>query len=551
MVLLVLGTRLLAPAWLVVPFCAYVALVILHDRTTRRRAAAERIVRFYEGGLARLDGAWAGRGVTGDRFQDPLHPYADDLDLFGRGSLFELLCLARTRAGEETLASWLRAPADAAVVRARQAAVEELRSRVDLRERLALHGEEVRAGVDVDALVAWGEAPVTLTSRGTRLAGGVLAACAVGAVGIWVGGMGYAPLVAIVLIQQLFLAPVRARVGAVTRSVDQPARDLAVFSHLLECVEGEAFTSPLLRELTAGLASDGTPPSRRLARLGRLVALLHSQRNGVFAVAGILLLWPMQLAFAIEGWRAECGGELARWIRITAELEALSSLAGYAYEHPDDPFPELLDSGACLDGQGLAHPLLPAAAAVRNEVALGEEVRLLIVSGSNMSGKSTLLRTIGTNVVLALAGAPVRAHRLRLTPLSLGASLRVQDSLQTGTSRFYAEVKRLRQIVDLTEGGFPLLFLLDEILNGTNSHDRRIGAEAVVRGLIRNGAIGLVTTHDLALTRMAEDPVLHAVNGHFQDDLTDGAMSFDYHLRPGVVEKSNALELMRAVGLEV
>jgi DNA mismatch repair ATPase MutS len=196
--------------------------------------------------------------------------------------------------------------------------------------------------------------------------------------------------------------------------------------------------------------------------------------------------------------------------------------------------------------------LIPETRNVRTDLKLSdEERRVLIVSGSNMSGKSTLLRTVGINTVLALAGAPIRARRLRLTPLQVGASIRIQDSLQAGASRFYAEITRLRQIVELTEGELPVLFLLDEILHGTNSHDRRIGAEGVVRGLIERGAIGLITTHDLALARIAEELAPRAANVHFEDHLEEGKMTFDYRLRPGVVERSNALELMRSVGLEV
>jgi DNA mismatch repair ATPase MutS len=195
--------------------------------------------------------------------------------------------------------------------------------------------------------------------------------------------------------------------------------------------------------------------------------------------------------------------------------------------------------------------LIPTDRCVRNDLQLGHDLRLLVVSGSNMSGKSTLLRTVGTNTVLALAGAPVRAARLRLSPLAVGASIRLNDSLQAGTSRFYAEITRLRQLMDLANGSLPLLFLLDEILHGTNSHDRGVGAAAVVRGFIERGAIGLVTTHDLALAHIAQRPEGHAANVHFEDHLEDGKMIFDYRMRPGVVEKSNAVALMRAVGLDV
>jgi DNA mismatch repair ATPase MutS len=293
------------------------------------------------------------------------------------------------------------------------------------------------------------------------------------------------------------------------------------------------------------------PASRRIARLNRLIELLDSRDNVAVRVIGPLVLWVPQAAFAIEAWRRAYGPCVRRWLDAVGELEALCALAGYAFEHPSDPFPEFLTGAASFEGEALGHPLLSDSRCVRNDVRLGPDLPALIVSGSNMSGKSTLLRTVGTNVVLAMAGAPVRARRLRLSALALGASIRIVDSLQGGTSRFYAEITRLRRFLDLTAGPFPLLFLLDELLHGANSHDRRIGAEAVVRGLVQRGAIGLLTTHDLALAHIAEALRPPAANVHFEDHLENGRITFDYRLRPGIVQKSNALELMRSVGLQV
>jgi DNA mismatch repair ATPase MutS len=236
---------------------------------------------------------------------------------------------------------------------------------------------------------------------------------------------------------------------------------------------------------------------------------------------------------------------------VVGEFEAFCAMSGYAYEHPADPFPEIVREGTVFEGEDLRHPLIPAAQCVPNSLQLGGELRLLVISGSNMSGKSTFLRTVGINAVLALAGAPVRARRLRISPMALGATIRIQDSLQAGTSRFYAEIQRVRHIVDLTDGDLPVMFLLDEVLHGTNSHDRAIGAEAIVRGLIRRGAIGLATTHDLALAKVADSLVPQAANVHFEDRIENGKLVFDYLKRPGVVRRSNALELMRTVGLEV
>jgi len=275
--------------------------------------------------------------------------------------------------------------------------------------------------------------------------------------------------------------------------------------------------------------------------------LLDSRDNFIVRILDGPCLWTIQTAMAIEAWRSENGRYIERWLDAVAEIEAISSLANYSYEHPDDPFPAFQE-GAVFDGESLGHPLLADTRCIRNSVTLRPPLQLYVVSGSNMSGKSTLLRAVGINAVLALAGAPVRAARLSLSPLSVGASIRTMDSLEEGHSRFMAEILRLKQILELPR---PALFLLDELLGGTNSHDRAIGAEGLIRSLLARGAIGLATTHDLSLSRVADDLAPSALNVHFEDRLEGGQLVFDYRMRPGVVTRSNALDLMRAVGLDV
>lgn len=537
--------------WVLLPTAIFLALAEAQQRITQARRRSERAAFLYEQGLERLNDRWAGKGETGERFLKASHPYAEDLDMFGHGSLFELLSKARTRVGEETLAHWLLEPAAPEVVRARQEAVSELRPLLDLREDLALLGEGVRSGEDARALAAWAAAPPWRISRSMHVTAVVLALVAALALILWIAGFGVIPFLVALVLGRAFAFRLQAQVNRVTSAVDQMGRDLTLLSEVLERLERERFSSPRLRELRAALDVEGLPPSRQIAKLNRLIDLLDARRNMIFAPFAFILLWPTQYAFAIERWRQSSGPVVAHWLAAVGEFEALSSLAGYAYEHPRDPFPELVEGAARFEGEGLGHPLIPESRNVRTDLRLSDELRVLVVSGSNMSGKSTLLRTLGTNTVLALAGAPVRARGLRLSPLQVGASIRIQDSLQAGASRFYAEITRLRQIVELTEGALPVLFLLDEILHGTNSHDRRIGAEGVVRGLVERGAIGLITTHDLALARIAEELAPRADNVHFQDHLEEGKMTFDYRLRPGVVERSNALELMRSIGLEV
>ncbi|MBI2571627.1 MAG: DNA mismatch repair protein MutS [Candidatus Schekmanbacteria bacterium] len=539
-------------AWLLIPIAAFLALVVKHDRVIRARRRAARRMTHYEEGLARLEERWMGRGVQGESYRDAAHPYAEDLDLFGAGSLFELLATTRTRAGEDTLAAWLLTPAPPEEIRARQAAVAELRPRLDLREDLAVLGSDLRSALDPSSLTAWGTRETRLVSPATRALAPLLVALTIAAAGAWRAGLGGPePLLIATGLQLLYAHLLRRRVRRIVAEVERPARDLGLLVSLLQRIERETFVSPRLAALRAALDTAGMPPSRRVRSLHRRLEALDLRRNQLFAPAGAALLWTTQVALAIEAWQGTYGPAAARWLKTLGEIEALAALSGYAYEHPQDPFPEITAGPAIFDSAGIGHPLLPETRCVRNDVRLGAGPRLLIVSGSNMSGKSTLLRALGTNVVLALAGAPVRARSLRLSPLAIGASIRLHDSLQQGTSRFYAEITRLHQIVELTSGEHTVLSLLDEILHGTNSHDRLIGAQAVVRTLVEKGALGVVTTHDLALARIAEELGPIASNVCFEDHLENGRMRFDYVMRPGVVTKSNALELMRAIGLEV
>jgi hypothetical protein len=418
-----------------------------------------------------------------------------------------------------------------------------------LREGLGLIAAEAEGWIHTEALMEWAGQPRRLQSNLVRSAVFCLPLVSLA---LYLSGQWVACLV--VLASQFGLAWFwRGAVHRVVRETGFMASDLEWLAEVLRCVETEQFCSERLRRMEAEGRSDGVAASQAIARLGKLYSWMVSGNNLVFAPICKFLLWETQFAFAVETWRARFGPKVEVWLRCLAEFEALSSLACYAFEHPADPFPEMLPASgpAWIGAEGLSHPLIPEARGVRNDVALGPECRLIMISGSNMSGKSTWLRAIGVNLVLALAGAPVRARKFRMTPVRIGASIRATDSLQEGISRFYAEIKRLGAIVKLAGEGVPLVFLLDEVLSGTNSHDRRIGASCVALSLVKRGALGLMTTHDLALTRIVEEIDPPGRNFHFEDQIEDGKMSFDYRLRAGVVEKSNALELMRSVGLEV
>ena len=545
-------SRVLSPAWAAAPFAVFLVLVFSHDRVIRARRVAERAVRFYEQGIARLENRWMGTGESGSAFLDPRHPYAEDLDLFGPGSVFELLCAARTQTGQSTLAGWLLTPAPVDEILTRQEAVRELAGRLDLREGFAIVGEDVRTGVEPARLAAWSVAPPVPRVGGMRIVAPALALAALASFALWVSRItGPQPLILVILAISGLSWRTRREVERVLRDVDRPSQELRLLGVLLGKIEAESFSAAGLNRIRDALDVDGAPPSRRVTELARLVERVEWRANMFFAPIAFVLLWGPLHALAIERWRGRSGAAVARWLDAAGAFEALASLGSHSFEHPGDPFPEIIDGGCAFDARQLGHPLIPEERCARNDLAVGSDLRLLIVSGSNMSGKSTLLRAVGVNAVLALAGAPVRAARLRITPLAVGASISRQDSLQEGISRFYAEIQRLRQLLDLTGGSHALLFLIDEILNGTNSHDRRIGAEGVLRGFLDRGAIGLVTTHDLAITQIADSVAHLAANVHFEDQVIDGRVLFDYRLRSGIVTRSNALSLMRAVGLDV
>jgi hypothetical protein len=552
----VLLRHLAAIEFLLAPVVLFVLLAVLQEKLIRQLRVRARAIQFYERGLARLENRWAGTGETGERFLDSLHPYARDLDLFGKASLFELLCTARTRAGEETLAGWLLAAAPVDEIRARHDAIRDLRDRVTFRENLFLLGETVRLGVQPETLAAWGERKPFFAKRATRIVTTVLAILWIASLVCW-GVWGLGSIAAAVTVLNLAWAHrLYARLDEAADAVEKATEDLELLAGVLSLLERESFSSPRLAQIQASLKRDGFSPSAAIQKLARIVEYLKSRRNPFARLLDVFTFWTAQVIFAAERWQQEFGPQIRAWLAAVGEFEALAALSGYAYEHPADVFPEFAEGkpageAPVFEAEGLAHPLLPAAKAVRNDVKLGDGLQLIILSGPNMAGKSTFIRSVGVNAALAQCGAPVRAARLRLSPLTVAASICILDSLSGGVSRFYAEIHRIKLVSDLTDGPVPVLFLLDELLSGTNSHDRLAGTEFIVRNLVERNAIGIVSTHDLALAAIPETMGERAANCHFEDRFEGGQLIFDYKLKPGIVKTSNALQLMRSIGLGV
>ncbi len=542
------------PLWaqlVALPFA--VAMVSSMGRIQRRRTELRRLREFYQAALARLEDKWRGRGFAGEEFREEDHPFAGDLDLFGEGSLFELLAVTRTGIGRATLADWMKTPAARGEVLARQEAVVELRDRLQLREAVQLAGAHSFSPCEKEIFSQWLESPPLPFPAWFHVAAGVLplvwsGAAIAFAFGFGSRGAGLAAAVAALAAEGALAWRCRRSVRTVLGGIGMPAIDLKIIRNLFKLMRNGNFASPKLKELAGALH---TPDAlSEVGRLERLVWFLEWRRVDVFSAVFWALLWGTQFGMAIERWRSRHGASFGRWLSAIGEFEALTALACYSFEHPHDPFPELTEGTPLLDAGQMGHPLLDPSACQRNDVRLAQDRRLLIVSGSNMSGKSTLLRGAGVNVVLALMGAPVRASHMTVSDLRISASIRVQDSLLRGRSHFYAEVSKIRDSISRAESS-PVLFLIDEILSGTNSRDRRIAAEAVIRALVARNAIGMITTHDLALTQIALIQELRAENVHFSDQADSGGLEFDYRLRPGVLKESNALALIRTLGISV
>ena len=505
----------------------------------------------YEHALQRVNGEWIGNGSDGLEFHDPNHIYSNDLNVLGEGSLFELLCIARTSIGRRGLAGYLLSAPTMDEIRGRQEAVGELRDQQGLRDNLALLGKFDFNESSWETFASWLDSPELTYTNWMRAAVfvssiSVLAIVTAGFLGLlpWRGVQNLvAPLLAFHAAVGLHF---RDRVKQMIGWLGPISVETQVLREGLYLMENQPFQSAKL----TGLASKAKGGSAALKHLERLLAAVSERNKDWFYGPSVILLVGTQLCWAIENWRKQHGVALRIWLEAWAEFEALNSLANYAYENSDSSFPEFSDL-PMFEAKELGHPLLPVEGCVRNDIELNGQSRFYLISGSNMSGKSTLLRAIGLNAVLAFAGAPVRAGALRLSRLSVGASLSVADSLLNGKSKFMAEVDRLRQILEAASADAPVLFLVDEIFAGTNSRDRRVATEAVVRTLLERGSIGALSTHDLALTEIAEAPELGGVNVHTGSRGGGDPMDFDYRLKPGITDETNALAIARLAGVPV
>jgi hypothetical protein len=534
----------------------FFGLVMVHARVLAARDLATIRRDIYVRHLGRLDGEWTSLPSTGAGRVDKSHAYALDIDLVGPGSLYQRLDVTHTEPGGRLLASWLAEAAEPELVRERQEAVRELAAAVDLRQELEAAAEIAGGEGKLDP------APfLTFTEREPFLAPrpwliplmfvlpvltvGLAVLSELGSVPRWTWGIGVLVQSGLFLWSSKVILPAFDLISARRRFAEAYAR-------LFETIEGASFTAPALVAIQKRLTADGVPPSAQMRRLDRWAGLAELRTQVLLHFpANVFVLWDLHVLRGLERWNESVGGHMADVFEAVGELEALASLATLAHQDPSAGYPEVSDDASAFEATKISHPLLPPATRVANDVGLRGPGSALIITGSNMAGKSTLLRAIGLNVALAQAGGAVIAERLTMSPVRLRASMRADDDLQRGASYFHAELTKLRGVVEAADEEPPVFFLLDELLRGTNAHARHLGARSVLMHLLDRRGSGMVATHDIALSKLEDEHPKQVTNAHFTDVMEGGEMTFDYRLKPGVVKTSNALRLLKMAGIDV
>ena len=544
----------------IVVLAVFVALVVYHNIVGRQRRRFEELHRVNIEAIARAERLWEAIPLRHKITPEPGDPYAGDLDIFGHASLMHLIETVGTHMGESTLARWLRYPASPDTVRARQAAVAELAPALDVRDELLVRGRLMGdEKPDPAPFLAWAEAEPLLPRKP------------------WIRAWAYASIVlfwALVAAHATGLVPYPFwfLVGAanilftlsagreVSHTVEHVSAGEQGFKHYAASFEllcDTPFASAEMKRLQGNLSAGGVRAHEALRRLHRIVSFAIPESSILYLFIEAATMWEVHHLVVLEGWQRRWGRNARLWLDTLGEAEALSALGGLSHANPGWALPGIEEGAESLRASSLGHPLIAPAVRVDNDVEVGPPGTFLLVTGSNMSGKSTLLRAIGVNVVLAQAGGPVCASALAMPPVRLWTVMRVEDSLERGVSYFMAELQRLKLVVDAArqappDGGVDrrLFYLLDEILHGTNTRERQIAARRVIMYLVSSGALGAVSTHDLTLS---EDPQVAAAARmvHFVETVRDGsggpAMTFDYELRPGLATSTNALKLMEIV----
>ncbi len=537
---------------LVAGLAGFIYFVRSHHSVLASKKLSSALQEINRDGLQRQSGDWTTFADTGEEFRDQHHPYSGDLDIFGKGSLFQLINVTQTYLGREKLKQLLVAPAKDDILR-RQEAVAEISRLVSWRQRLTAEGRIVAGKLrDPEPLFNWAREKNNFYRRTwVKYLFHALPVCTCLLIlaHFWPGIPLWIPVLALTV--QFILLTLKGKDRSQAfNTVYSLESSLKIYANILRLVENKRFHSQLLCDLQAGLTNKRQQTAyRQVQKLSKLVDSLGNRNNAMFFFINILTLWDYHCMIALEEWREESGRLLGGWLTAVGEVEAMASLALLKYDNPEWTFPEVSEEPPLFSASALGHPLLTRGR-VANDLRVGASSGILLITGSNMSGKSTLLRTAGINLVLAYAGGPVCAQKLRCSLMNLYTCMRVSDNLEQNVSSFYAELLRIKTIVQAAKTEQQVFFLLDEIFKGTNSEDRHAGAKLLIRQLAKQGALGLVSTHDLELGALEKDSGGKIRNYHFREYYRNNEIHFDYKLRPGLSTTRNALYLIKLAGIE-
>ncbi len=554
-------------AWLLWPFGWYYAIAVIavllfvfirivyRDMANRWRIKnALTLIKINENELKALQHDFKSFG-NGNEYTPKDHYYANDMDIFGSASLFQFINRTVSAMGGERLSAWLLEPAREAVIAARQEAVKDLRNNIVWCQELQAFGKENPIQLSTrDQLSLWVQAPASLSN----FAGWKWLRYLLPAVSILVTVsviFGYLPLSALyanIFVMSLIAATQEKRVQHMHQQLSNKVDELSSLQQSILHIEQAHFTAPLLQALQQNFASEGMPASAGILRLKKILDRMDLRFNLVLVIPlNILLLWNIQQALSLEKWKTAYDLRVRKWFNSLGDWEALSSFAVLHFNQHDWVFPIILPTHFYIKAAGLGHPLIAPEKRVNNEIDIEQKAAVMLVTGSNMAGKSTYLRSIGINIILAMAGAPVCAKTFECSVVQLMSSMRITDNLEESTSTFYAELKKLKTIIEKVNEKAPVFVLLDEILRGTNSLDRHTGSKALIKQLIAQEAVAVLATHDVDLATLQSEFTHHIYNYHFDVQVNGEELYFDYKLKPGVCQSLNASILMKKIGIEI
>lgn len=540
---------------LIVPAVFFIMLLNKHSKLRYNRKCSTLICEINESSLKRLKGEWKAFEDNGEEFIDINHDYSKDLDIFGKGSLFQCINSANTYLGRQKLSKILKAPNyGIEEIYDRQKAIKELSGNLGWRQRFMAEGKiAADKNKNPELLFKWGKERSNLFCNTKFIAmSRILPAITIVTILLYSlkGNIPYYLPLILIGIQVIILKLNAKESNKILSLVYKYKKDIEVYNKMIKLIEKKKFKSKYLIGLKESLISkDKVTATQQIDKLSRIVNLISDRSNFFYHLINIIILWEYHCLIRLENWKKESGGFMEQWLSTIAELEALSSLAILKYDNPEWIMPEIGESVLIFKAKNIGHPLL-SKNRICNDLDLRKNPSILLITGSNMSGKSTLLRTAGINLVLAYAGAPVSAEAFSCSIMNIYTCMRISDNLEENISSFYAELLRIRKLIDAANRKEPVFFLLDEIFRGTNSKDRHTGAKVLIERLSKENALGMVSTHDLELSDI-EKMNSKVKNYHFREYYRNNEINFDYKLRPGVSTTRNAIYLMRMAGIDI